>query len=192
MTIAPAQPLSLEVFLDLPYLDESPAWEYANGRAAQKPMPKTRHSLLQRRLLSTIDGNSEAYIALPELRCTFGDRSIVPDIAVIAWERSPINDAGEPEDNFLAVPDWTLEILSPGQQTNKVIDNILHCLRYGSQLGWLLDPDDVSILSFKPGQEPQLFRGETRLPVLDTIALELSATAVFDLLKVPKPKPTKG
>ena len=188
MTIAPVRPLSLDAFLALPYLEESPAWEYANGRVTQKPMPKTRHSLLQRRLLSNIDSNSQDYIALPELRCTFGGRSIVPDVAVIAWERFPVNEAGEPEDNFLAAPDWTLEILSPGQQANKVIDNILHCLRYGSQLGWLLDPNDVSILSFQPGQEPQLFRGATQLPVLKTLALDLSAAQVFTWLKLPKRK----
>jgi hypothetical protein len=33
--------------------------------ALQKPMPKTRHSILQKRLLSEIDGNSSDYTALP-------------------------------------------------------------------------------------------------------------------------------
>nr|WP_041393399.1 hypothetical protein [Pleurocapsa sp. PCC 7327] len=28
---------------------------------------------------------------------------------------------------------------------NRAIDNILHCLKHGSKLGWMLDPDDYSV-----------------------------------------------
>ena len=38
----------------------------------------------------------DRYTAMPELRCTFGDRSIVPDVAVMAWERVALTDEGEP------------------------------------------------------------------------------------------------
>ncbi len=68
------QKLTLEEFLKLPNLEESPAWEYVGGNAIQKPMPKVRHSILQKRLLVTIDNLESNYLALPELRCTFGDR----------------------------------------------------------------------------------------------------------------------
>jgi Uma2 family endonuclease len=30
--------------------------------------------------------------ALPELRCTFGNRSTVPDIAIFTWNRIPLDD----------------------------------------------------------------------------------------------------
>jgi Uma2 family endonuclease len=79
MTASLATALSIEEFLKLPYLEESPAWEYVNGVSSQKPMPKTRHSLLQKRLLAEIDRSSRTHTALPELRCSFGGRSIVPD-----------------------------------------------------------------------------------------------------------------
>jgi len=97
--------LALEDFLKLPYLEDSPAWEYVNGVAIQKPMPKTRHAILQKRLLSEVDSQTDDYTALPELRCTFGGRSIVPDIAVIAWNRIHFNEVGEPEDDFTEAPD---------------------------------------------------------------------------------------
>jgi hypothetical protein len=61
MTPASVKPLTLEEFLKLPYIEESPAWEYINGDAIQKPMPKTRHSILQKRLLAVIDSNTEDY-----------------------------------------------------------------------------------------------------------------------------------
>ncbi len=100
MSAALTQKIALDEFLLLPYLDDSPAWEYAEGVATQKPMPKFRHSILQKQLLIAIDTSSETYTALPELRCTFAGRSIVPDISTIAWNRIQINDTGEPEDNF--------------------------------------------------------------------------------------------
>lgn len=184
MPASPAQTLALEDFLKLPYLEESPAWEYVNGVALQKPMPKTRHSILQKRLLNAIDNSSNDYTALPELRCTFGGRSIVPDVAVIAWNRIQINQAGEPEDNFTQAPDWTIEILSPEQQANRVIDNILHCLRHGCKLGWMLDPDDRSILIFAPHQEPEVCRGDRQLIAIAGIDLMLTAEQVFDWLKI--------
>ena len=186
MSASPAQTLALEDFLKLPYVEESPAWEYVDGIALQKPMPKTRHSILQKRLLEAVDNNSNDYIALPELRCTFGGRSVVPDIVVIAWDQIQINEAGELEDNFTTAPDWTIEILSPEQRATRVIDNILHCLRHGSKLGWVLDPDDYSILMFSPDQEPEVSRGNRQLVVLEGIELILTAKQVFEWLKVGK------
>ncbi len=184
MTPASVKPLTLEEFLKLPYIEESPAWEYINGNLIQKPMPKIRHSILQKRLLTVIDSHSEDYTALPELRCTFGGRSVVPDIAVVAWNRIQLDEEGEAEDNFVEPPDWTIEILSPEQNANRVIDNILHCLRHGCQLGWLIAPDDRSILTFRPKQEPEVHRGSDRLPVLEGIELELTADQLFGWLKI--------
>ena len=175
--------ITLKEFLTLPYIEDSPAWEYINGVAIQKPMPKIRYSILQKRLL-IVERHSNEYTALPELRCTFAGRSIVPDFAVIAWSRIPLNEDGEPEDNFLEAPDWTIEILLPEQKATRIIDNILHCLQHGCQLGWLIDPDDYSVLSFSPHQEPIVCRGDAQLRSLDGVNLTLTAAEVFAWLKV--------
>jgi len=184
MTASVSQIINLEEFLKLPYIEDSPAWEYADGVAIQKPMPKLRHSILQKRLLRVVDDGSDNYTALPELRCTFAGRSIVPDVAVVAWSRIQLNNIGEAVDNFEQVPDWTIEILSPEQKANRVIDNILHCLQNGCHLGWLIDPDDYSILIFTPQSEPKICRGSTQIKVLEGIDLILSAEEVFGWLKV--------
>lgn len=188
MTASASQIITLEKFLNLPYIEDSPAWEYANGIAIQKPMPKFRHSIIQKRLLRAVDDNSNEYTALPELRCTFAGRSIVPDVAVVAWNRIQLNEIGEPVDNFEQPPDWTIEILSPDQKANRVIDNILHCLQNNCRLGWLIDPDDYSILIFIPQQQPKICRGNTQLNVLPGIDLNLSAEEVFAWLKVSERK----
>lgn len=191
MTTSLTQGINLEDFLKLPYLEDSPAWEYLDGVAIQKPMPKTRHSILQKRLLAEVDSHTVDYTALPELRCTFGGRSIVPDVAVIAWNRINLNQAGEPEDDFTEAPDWTIEILSPDQKVNRVIDNILHCLKHGSKLGWMLDPDDYSVLMFTDQQEPEVCRGDHQLKVIAGVQLTLTPQQIFAWLKVGQARQSK-
>ncbi len=185
MSATTAQNLTLEEFLQLP--ETKPAREYINGKIILKPIPEGRHSCLQGKLCAVINEVAEeqriAY-AFPELRCTFGNRSIVPDVAVFQWTRIPFTVDGEVPDNFELPPDWTIEILSPEQKPNKVIGNILHCLKYGSRLGWFLDPDDSSILVFLPDQQPLLLQGKDYLPVIPEIELTLTVEQVFGWLKM--------
>jgi Uma2 family endonuclease len=183
MTIAASKSLTLQECLKLP--ETKPASQYINGEIIQKSMPKGRHSRLQSKLCAVINQVTEdakiAY-AFPKLRCTFGDRSIVPDIAVFQWNRIPFTADGEVPD-FELHPDWTIEILSP-QKPNKVIGNILHCLQHGCQLGWLVDLDDRSILKFLPNRQPELLQRNDCLPLLAGIELELTADQVFGWLKM--------
>jgi Uma2 family endonuclease len=195
MTTTPIVPLSLEDFLNKPNIDESPAWEYINGEIVQKPMPQGQHSKLQYKLCETINQVAETFniaYALPELRCNFGDRSIVPDVSIFYWDRIPVTTEGEIANQFNSFPDWTIEILSPNQKPTKVIDNILHCLEQGSQLGWLIDPDEKSIFVFQPNQTPKIYKvnlsnNETQqetLPSLDKIESELTANKIFGWLQM--------
>ncbi|MEM8502797.1 MAG: Uma2 family endonuclease [Cyanobacteria bacterium P01_D01_bin.1] len=183
MVQAPSKPLTLVEFLQLP--ETKPASEYISGRIIQKPMPKGRHSRLQVKLCTTINQIAEApkiAYAFPELRCSFGGRSIVSDIAVFRWERIPFTSDGNVPDNFNLPPDWTIEILSPDQRPNKVLGNILHCLEHGSRLGWFVDPDDFSILYLLPQQQPVLCQTNQPLPVLPNLDLTLTADQIFSWL----------
>ncbi|MGB3640237.1 MAG: hypothetical protein WBA39_22070 [Rivularia sp. (in: cyanobacteria)] len=59
----------------------------------------------------------------------------------------------------------------------------VYCLSHGYQLGWLVDPDDKSILVFLPNQQPKLFKGSDKLTVLDGIKVELTAPGSFRLVE---------
>lgn len=85
---------------------------------------------------------------------------------------------------FKIPPDWAIEILSPDQNATKVISNLLHCLNYGTKLGWFVDPGDRIILAFLPGEQPIELTGSQILPVLQSVALELTAEQVFEWLKI--------
>lgn len=76
MTASVSQTITLEEFLKLPNIEEPPAWEYANGGCNSKTDAKFRHPIIQKRLLRTVDDNSDEYTVLPELRCTFAGRSV--------------------------------------------------------------------------------------------------------------------
>lgn len=177
--------LTVEEFLQLP--ETKPASEYIEGQIFQKPMPKSKHSLLQLQACNAVNDvtvRAKIAYALPELRCTFGGRSIVPDVVVRLWQNIEFDESGEPIDDVKIAPDWTIEILSPDQSSNRVTGNILHCLQHGCQLGWLIDPDDRSVLVFPPNQSPILCRESDRIPVPQDIPLNLTAEQVFNWLKM--------
>lgn len=181
------KPLTLEEFLKLP--ETKPSLEYINGEIIQKPMPQGKHSKLQGKLVTAVNEVVESQkiaLAFPELRCTFGGRSIVPDVTVFAWQRIPLDERQEVANVFKTYPDWTIEILSPDQNQTKVTGNILHCLNHGSRLGWLIDPDERSVLVYPPKQQPELLQEEQEiLPVPDLVSsLQLTVGQLFEWLKM--------
>jgi Uma2 family endonuclease len=197
MIQAAPKPLTLEEFLKLP--ETKPASEFINGQIIQKPMPQGKHSTVQ------LDLGSDIHRALKpgriaraysELRCTFGGRSLVPDLSIFIWDRIPRDANGEVANQFFLAPDWTIEILSPDQSQTKVIRNILHCLAHGTQMGWLIDPDEKLIFIYFPDRPIAVFEAlpdalspETSpesapfLPVPDfTQAFQITAFQLFDYL----------
>jgi Uma2 family endonuclease len=178
--------LTLEEFLKLP--ETKPASEYINGKVLQKPMPQGKHSVLRGELVAAINNIVEPpriAWAFIELRCTFGGRSLVPDVPVFMWERIPVDNNGEIANIFSAAPDWTIEILSPDQSQTKVTNNILHCLNHGTRLGWVIDPEERCVLVFPPGQQPRLLDKEDDvLPVPEFVALPLTLGDLFGWLKL--------
>ena len=184
MTIA-TQPLALDQFLKLP--ETKPASEFINREIVKKPMPQGEHSLLQVELCEAINQVAKPQkiaIAFPELRCTFGGDSIIPDISVFRWQRIPVSPSGRIGNRFEIHPDWSIEILSPDQSHSKVLEKLLHCSQHGTELGWLIEPKDESILVVFPEQRVQVFRGTAQLPILSGIELELTVEQVFSWLKL--------
>ena len=176
---------TLDEFLELP--EAKPALEFIDGQTIQKPMPQGKHSTIQLDLGADINrALKPQHIAraYPELRCTFGGRSIVPDIAVFTWKRISRDANGEVANTFTLTPDWTIEILSPDQSQTKVIRNILHCLAHGTQMGWLIDPDEKLVFVYFADQRIAIFESEgDRLPVPPFAAsLSLTVGQMFDWL----------
>jgi Uma2 family endonuclease len=178
--------MTLKEFLALP--EEEPALEYEEGVARQKVSPKGRHSALQAALVERINHFAKprrlAY-AFPELRATFAGRSYVPDVAVYRWERIPSRPDGTVADDILTPPDLAVEIASPEQRLAGLIRRCLWYVQHGVQIALLVDPDDESVLLFRPGVEAQAFHGEELIDLADLLpGCRFTARELFAALRI--------
>ncbi|MBD1821966.1 Uma2 family endonuclease [Cyanobacteria bacterium FACHB-DQ100] len=177
MVQTPAKSLTLEEFLRLP--ETKPASEYIGGQIIQKPMPQGKHSVVQGELTPAINTELKSKRlgrAFPELRCTFGGRSIVPDVSVFTWDRIPRDANGEVANTFQIAPDWMIEILSPDQSPTKVIKNILHCIDYQTQMGWLIDPDEKVVFVYFADRTIRFFDVPEQLLPVPSFASNIQLT----------------
>ncbi len=155
----------LTEFLAQPNIESSPAWEFLQGQARQKPMPTLFHSRLQRNLVNWINQQSTTYEAIQELRCIIPPISPVPDIAVIAIDRLPTTDGP-----FDGAPDWLIEIRSPDQSILDLQNKILHCLTHGTELAWLIDIQRQQIWVWWADELPIVYANADPLPMLGNIS----------------------
>ena len=192
--------LTLAEFLKL--AATKPEREYLAGKILQKSTPQGQHSVLQANLVTEINRigkPQKTACAFPELRCTFAGSSIVPDIAVFEWQNIPLQPNGRITNRFEIPPDWIIEILSPEQSANRVIRKISFCLSdrllrpkrtepavtvgQGTKLGWLVDPEDESVVIFEPNSTPIVKAGNELLLVIKALKdWQLSAADLFGWL----------
>jgi Uma2 family endonuclease len=159
--------LSLAEFLALP--ETQPASEYINGQVHQKPMAQGKHSAIQAELTAAINSTLRpAHIARAgmELQCMVADRVLVPDIVVLTWDHIPRQADGQVADQAARTPDWIVEIVSPAQSVIRLIEKMQFCLDQGTEMAWLIDPEDLSVLVYQAGRSPKAFVDlRDRLPV---------------------------
>ena len=166
----PPRTLSLDEFLRLP--EKGPALEFENGRVTQKVSPKGRHSALQTgiaQLFDRIGRRRGAARAFTELRFSFGGHSYVPDVSVYRRQRIPRTPDGKVADDFRAPPDIAVEIVSPGQSVNAVLRRCLWYVAHEVRAAITVDPNDESVILFRPGATPVVLRGPDQLDLGDII-----------------------
>jgi Uma2 family endonuclease len=178
------QRLTLEEFMKLP--EEKPALEFMDGMVTQKVSPQGLHSTLQARVIERINRFSEPLrlaFAFPELRTTFGGFSPVPDVAVYVWHRIPLDSAGRPVNRFTDPPDIAVEIVSPEQRVNTLVRRCLWYVANGVRIALLIDPDDESIIVFRPDVSPLALGGSERIGLDEVLpGFELTVQELFDSL----------
>lgn len=112
------QLFTLQEFLQLPNINDSPRWELLNQVPSQKPRYTLYHSRLQKRLVSAIDRATDTYEAFPELRCILGESSVIPEISIVKRDRVP-----QSNEALMGAPDSTIALnLTP---VVKVLDEVV-------------------------------------------------------------------
>lgn len=173
----PTTTTPLVEFLTQSNIEASPAWEFINGHAIQKPMPTLFHSRLQRNLVNYINQHTDSFEAVQELRCIIPPYSPVPDISIVAVERLPDEDGA-----FTGAPDWLIEIRSPDQSTLDLQNKILHCLCNGTQLACLIDLTRKQVWVWQGDELPSICSGVDTLPTLGMLP-ELTVDAVIAMAR---------
>lgn len=180
------QRMTLEEFLKLP--EEEPALEFEEGMVTQKVAPQGRHSALQFAVADYFNRQAspgKLARAFPELRATFAGRSVVPDVAVYLWERIPRDASGRIADVFREPPDLVVEIASPDQRVTALVRRCLWYVANGVRLVLLIDPDDESVLVFRPGAQPVALRAGDTLDFGELIpGAQLGVQELFDTLRL--------
>jgi Uma2 family endonuclease len=187
MVATPTKLLTLAEFREEPEIQ--PAREYVEEKVSQKPMPQGKHSLLQIKLVIVLNSflmEKRIAVAFSELRCTFGGRSIVPDLAIVQQGKIPLDEQGEIANAFNIAPDWMIEILSPDQSATKVIKKILHCLQHGTEVGWLIDPAEKSIFIYHSEKQIEVVDDQDQELLVPGFAesVKLTASDIFSWLKL--------
>jgi Uma2 family endonuclease len=178
--------LTLQSFLEMPGIDDSPSLEFVDGKVARKAAPQKKHNALTAFFLTTLnqwaipEGLGEAY---PELRCTYAGRSIVPDVVFLLEEHIEVDADGSPSDVTPWPPDIHIEIISPKQGLSEADERLRHSTSQGCAIGWLVHPYRRKISVYRPDQAPIELSADDVLvgdPVLPGFRLPVSE--VFDWL----------
>ncbi|AFZ45549.1 protein of unknown function DUF820 [Halothece sp. PCC 7418] len=170
--------LSLQDFLNYPEIQ--PAREYIAGKLYQKPRLKGKQERVLNRLLDQINQTGKRQktaVAFTDLRCTFENYSIVPDISVFNWNNLPVDEKGNLVRNRALIPNWIIEFASPEDNSTRIMNNILLCLKRGSQMGWLVDVHEQKVMTFPKEEQPDLKENDDSLPIpagLRTLSLSVS------------------
>ena len=150
------QELTLEEFLRLP--EEKPALEYVARAVRQKVSPEALHSVLTKILCFWIDSFGvprKLAMTFPEWRTIFAGAVHVPDVVVCAWERIPLDTDELPSGHLHEPPLIAVEIASPDQSRKLLRDDCAWYVANGVALALLVDPENKSILVYRPGVEPE-------------------------------------
>jgi Uma2 family endonuclease len=175
--------LTLEEFLALP--EEKPALEYADGVVDQKMSPKAQHSALQMALAERLNRAGQPELrAFPELRVTFAGASRVPDISVFRVDRMAVDARGRLANDVLIPPDIAVEIVSPEQNATALVRRCRWYVASGVRVALLVDPDDETVLGFRPDDHLSEWRGTDRIDVSEVLPkLDLTVEALFAVLR---------
>ncbi len=149
---------TLEEFLRWSRIDEKPYLEYIDGRIEVKVSPQRKHSAIEGKLCQALDQFAEPSrlgLAMPELRCTFAGRSIVPDIVFHLNKNIQTDETGVFVNEVFIPPDIHVEIRSPGQSVKKTKQKLEHSVASGCALGWYIDPERETIDVYRPGADPE-------------------------------------
>lgn len=156
-------------------LSDGPRYELFNGRLVEKPMG-AKASLIavalicllgpfaRTRRLGLVFGSDCGY----QCFATDPKRVVFPDASFIRRGRLPKNEP--PEGHVRIPPDLAVEVVSPGNLAEELMQKIQDYLQAGVHLIWIIFPKSRSVLVVRANNQISFLKPENQLDGEDVIA----------------------
>lgn len=130
------------------------------------------HSVVQTNLILALSPHRTEYTTLSELTLRLGERDVTPDIAIY---RDLDVDFTQDELQMTDPPLVAVEIASPTQGMQDLIDTIRFLLAHGMPSCWLVQPQLRTITVFtEGGAEPKTYSEGTVTDPITDITVDLA------------------
>jgi len=140
-----------------------------------KPLPSRNHGFIQAIITGELLRYRDDYTSFSELTLQLGDLRVTPDLCV--YPKMEMNFQ-EDEVRMTDPPLLAVEILSPTQSQQEVVDRIHDMLAAGVESCWLVQPATESITIFAgDGKPTTVSTGTLHDPATD---IEVDLAEIFD------------
>jgi Uma2 family endonuclease len=147
--------------------------DYEQSR--DKPLPSRNHGYIQALITGAILRYREEYTPFGELTLQLGDLKVTPDICV--YPKMSVNFQ-EDVVRMTEPPLLAVEIVSPSQSTQDVVDKIRDMLDAGVVSCWLVQPATETISIFTADAKPRtVTEGTVSDPATE---IEVEIDEIFD------------
>ncbi len=128
------------------FLMKNKNYEYVGGKLEKKSMPNAKHSGIAGRLTIEIGIYLKKHKigrVYPEAHFQIGEDKRISDVAFVSAERIP--ESGEPQKFWDFAPDLAVEIVSPTDFYQDVLDKIDDYFKAGVKKVWLINPEKENL-----------------------------------------------
>ncbi len=145
-------------------------------RERGKPMPSKLHSVAQTNLLIQLSTYRPRLQSLSELTLRLDGRKLTPDVSIYADLEI---DSTRDETHVTEPPLVSIEIASPTQGIQDLVDKARFMMEHGVEACWIVQPPIRTITVFTPDMESTTYSSGT---VTDpTAEIEVDLDALFSL-----------
>ena len=141
-----------------------------------RPMPSRNHARAAHNLSALLDQFKDRYTICQQLALKLDGWQTIPDLCLYA-RGSLSSDWLADEDEVTIPPALVIEILSPKQNLQPLVDKIREYLRHGVQSCWLVEPA-TRVVSVFPGLGGSRAFTEGTLQD-EVIGVEISVSQIF-------------
>lgn len=160
------------------FLMKNKNYEYVGGKLEKKSMPNAKHSGIAGRLIIELGiylKKQKIGRVYPEAHFQIGEDKRIPDVAFILMERIPKN--GEPQKFWEFAPDLAVEIVSPTDFYQEVLDKIYNYFKADVKQVWLINPEKETLTIYFSFDETKVLLKKDTLKcdeILPNFSLKLS------------------